>query len=73
MERTGGRGGRIDQMRGRRCKFSASYRLCNVYIYKMVDRNIPVVFAHDGQGPQPCLLYTSDAADDTPCVDLSGR
>eukprot|EP00831_Metopus_contortus_P079628 TRINITY_DN7964_c0_g1_i5.p1 TRINITY_DN7964_c0_g1~~TRINITY_DN7964_c0_g1_i5.p1 ORF type:complete len:184 (+),score=34.82 TRINITY_DN7964_c0_g1_i5:228-779(+) len=22
---------------------------------------------------QPCLLYTSDAADDTPCVDLGGR
>eukprot|EP00959_Pyramimonas_sp_CCMP1952_P418604 8769445-Pyramimonas_sp.AAC.1 len=21
-------------------------------------------------GPAPCLLYTSDAADDTPCVDL---
>ena len=21
----------------------------------------------------PCLLYTSDAADDTPCVDLGGR
>ena len=20
-----------------------------------------------------CLLYTSDAADDTPCVDLGGR
>ena len=22
---------------------------------------------------QACLLYTSDAADDTPCVDLGGR
>ena len=22
---------------------------------------------------EPCLLYTSDAADDTPCVDLGGR
>ena len=22
---------------------------------------------------QNCLLYTSDAADDTPCVDLGGR
>ena len=22
---------------------------------------------------QTCLLYTSDAADDTPCVDLGGR
>ena len=21
----------------------------------------------------PCLLYTSDAADDLPCVDLGGR
>ena len=23
--------------------------------------------------PKTCLLYTSDAADDTPCVDLGGR
>ena len=23
--------------------------------------------------PSLCLLYTSDAADDTPCVDLGGR
>ena len=23
--------------------------------------------------PRYCLLYTSDAADDTPCVDLGGR
>ena len=23
--------------------------------------------------PITCLLYTSDAADDTPCVDLGGR
>ena len=23
--------------------------------------------------PTPCLLYTSDAADDLPCVDLGGR
>ena len=23
--------------------------------------------------PRPCLLYTSDAADDLPCVDLGGR
>ena len=22
---------------------------------------------------ETCLLYTSDAADDTPCVDLGGR
>ena len=26
-----------------------------------------------GCGPMACLLYTSDAADDTPCVDLGGR
>ena len=24
-------------------------------------------------GSATCLLYTSDAADDTPCVDLGGR
>ena len=27
----------------------------------------------DGVPYIPCLLYTSDAADDTPCVDLGGR
>ena len=25
------------------------------------------------QVPRPCLLYTSDAADDMQCVDLGGR
>ena len=25
------------------------------------------------RGYKHCLLYTSDAADDTPCVDLGGR
>ena len=31
-------------------------------------------FAYDiEQGTTTCLLYTSDAADDTPCVDLGGR
>ena len=25
------------------------------------------------RSPRPCLLYTSDAADDLPCVDLGGR
>ena len=27
----------------------------------------------DSAGYNVCLLYTSDAADDTPCVDLGGR
>ena len=27
----------------------------------------------DGAVSIACLLYTSDAADDTPCVDLGGR
>ena len=27
----------------------------------------------DGLDVTCCLLYTSDAADDTPCVDLGGR
>ena len=27
----------------------------------------------DGQSAHGCLLYTSDAADDLPCVDLGGR
>ena len=32
-----------------------------VYSYTLMGRN------------NCCLLYTSDAADDTPCVDLGGR
>ena len=34
--------------------------------------SLPNVFAA-GVRDKPCLLYTSDAADDTPCVDLGGR
>ena len=33
----------------------------------------PVARTADVQGMCTCLLYTSDAADDTPCVDLGGR
>ena len=28
---------------------------------------------HEVEELTSCLLYTSDAADDTPCVDLGGR
>src|SRR5680860_1920320 len=31
------------------------------------------VFKDHPHGPLPCLLYTSDAADDLLCVDLGGR
>eukprot|EP00831_Metopus_contortus_P035131 TRINITY_DN2797_c0_g1_i2.p3 TRINITY_DN2797_c0_g1~~TRINITY_DN2797_c0_g1_i2.p3 ORF type:complete len:102 (-),score=25.42 TRINITY_DN2797_c0_g1_i2:67-372(-) len=31
-----------------------------------------ILFSSTGISPS-CLLYTSDAADDTPCVDLGGR
>ena len=42
----------------------------NIKTRQVIDRtskaeNIPMVYG--------CLLYTSDAADDTPCVDLGGR
>ena len=33
---------------------------------------VAVVFQVDSTA-SVCLLYTSDAADDTPCVDLGGR
>eukprot|EP00831_Metopus_contortus_P001236 TRINITY_DN10452_c0_g1_i8.p2 TRINITY_DN10452_c0_g1~~TRINITY_DN10452_c0_g1_i8.p2 ORF type:complete len:129 (-),score=27.24 TRINITY_DN10452_c0_g1_i8:70-456(-) len=32
-----------------------------------------VIRAYNEPNPKTCLLYTSDAADDTPCVDLGGR
>ena len=32
-----------------------------------------IIFDCDGVLVDICLLYTSDAADDTPCVDLGGR
>eukprot|EP00965_Chrysotila_dentata_P255211 6212143-Pleurochrysis_carterae.AAC.3 len=34
-----------------------------LYVWPLVDRTVR----------SGCLLYTSDAADDTPCVDLGGR
>eukprot|EP00831_Metopus_contortus_P001491 TRINITY_DN10534_c0_g1_i2.p1 TRINITY_DN10534_c0_g1~~TRINITY_DN10534_c0_g1_i2.p1 ORF type:complete len:174 (-),score=17.25 TRINITY_DN10534_c0_g1_i2:71-592(-) len=37
------------------------------------SRNQPRVASRVGQHTYDCLLYTSDAADDTPCVDLGGR
>ena len=33
----------------------------------------PPIQSDRGNGHRNCLLYTSDAADDTPCVDLGGR
>ena len=32
-----------------------------------------VVYTMEFNFPNPCLLYTSDAADDLLCVDLGGR
>ena len=32
-----------------------------------------VILRKSPNTPNTCLLYTSDAADDTPCVDLGGR
>ena len=36
----------------------------NIEIWAILDLN---------QGPHPCLLYTSDAADERSSVDLGGR
>ena len=37
-------------------------------VFKDVSGSDGYLFIQSG-----CLLYTSDAADDTPCVDLGGR
>eukprot|EP00831_Metopus_contortus_P077798 TRINITY_DN7392_c0_g1_i2.p4 TRINITY_DN7392_c0_g1~~TRINITY_DN7392_c0_g1_i2.p4 ORF type:complete len:100 (-),score=23.23 TRINITY_DN7392_c0_g1_i2:96-395(-) len=41
------------------------------------SKQIPFLLAHiifaQRNMKYTCLLYTSDAADDTPCVDLGGR
>eukprot|EP00831_Metopus_contortus_P038801 TRINITY_DN30450_c0_g1_i3.p3 TRINITY_DN30450_c0_g1~~TRINITY_DN30450_c0_g1_i3.p3 ORF type:complete len:111 (-),score=43.08 TRINITY_DN30450_c0_g1_i3:8-340(-) len=42
------------------------------------DRVVPAhilnkIIGRNGERISGCLLYTSDAADDTPCVDLGGR
>ena len=37
------------------------------------DRAQAQAAAKAGARAQTCLLYTSDAADDLPCVDLGGR
>ena len=42
----------------------------NIEVAINEDNSITVV--DDGRG-MPCLLYTSDAADDLLCVDLGGR
>ena len=42
-----------------------------------MSKSHEVMFYTDGRHTSTylydCLLYTSDAADDTPCVDLGGR
>ena len=35
--------------------------------------NISKIYSSPVELAKTCLLYTSDAADDTPCVDLGGR
>ena len=40
---------------------------------KRGDFHLDNVALRSGINWARCLLYTSDAADDTPCVDLGGR
>ena len=42
-----------------------------LYVVFVVERI--QVCSNKGSQPIPCLLYTSDAADDMQCVDLGGR
>ena len=53
-----------------RCLSSYSLSESTLKIKKLVSlakkNNLPALAI-------TCLLYTSDAADDTPCVDLGGR
>ncbi len=44
-----------------------------IAINKTLDGCGAVIYAIGIIREFPCLLYTSDAADDTPCVDLGGR
>ena len=46
------------------------YRTAN-----LLEAGVKLAFVFDGEPPsfEACLLYTSDAADDLPCVDLGGR
>ncbi|GAB5887049.1 hypothetical protein JMUB7554_27800 [Staphylococcus aureus] len=39
----------------------------------MEGRKQQYIWWHPVDHVSSCLLYTSDAADDTPCVDLGGR
>eukprot|EP00831_Metopus_contortus_P060574 TRINITY_DN52478_c0_g1_i1.p1 TRINITY_DN52478_c0_g1~~TRINITY_DN52478_c0_g1_i1.p1 ORF type:complete len:152 (-),score=29.41 TRINITY_DN52478_c0_g1_i1:55-510(-) len=51
----------------------------NRIVHSILINKSPIVqlrrkFKHqNGSSLTTCLLYTSDAADDTPCVDLGGR
>ena len=41
-------------------------------LYTMTDGSVRMIVLLHAYN-KSCLLYTSDAADDTPCVDLGGR
>ena len=49
--------------------FDNVYVLIVQYNIIQTDRNLDLCSQHHN----PCLLYTSDAADDLLCVDLGGR
>ena len=55
--------------------FKTTTEIINVYSLWPKDftlENYATIFT-DSTWYMGCLLYTSDAADDTPCVDLGGR
>ena len=49
------------------------YGLKRLFRFQSHFENNYVKLKHPNNWLESCLLYTSDAADDTPCVDLGGR
>ena len=50
-------------------KYNLKYIVAKLLSIRGVDKD----YIENFLNPNICLLYTSDAADDTPCVDLGGR
>src|SRR5665213_206314 len=58
---------------GKYANHVAASRNCGVSQYAHQPAGRSAIHDTDPLASQPCLLYTSDAADDLLCVDLGGR